>query len=143
MPLYMDIHKLPEGTSPDDIAQAHFADLRIQGKYDVEYVKYWPNHDCGKLFCLVHASDAESAQDVHREAHGLTAEKIIEVPPELAESFLGGGEVNQVGAATLPDGQNRDLDPGIRTVLFTDIVGSTSATQRLGDEAAMMVASPR
>ena len=80
---------------------------------------------------------------MHREAHGLTAEKIIEVPPELAESFLGGGEVNQVGAATLPNGQNRDLDPGIRTVLFTDIVGSTSATQRLGDEAAMMVASPR
>ena len=40
MPLYMDIHKLPEGTTRDDIAQAHYADLRTQGKYDVEYVKY-------------------------------------------------------------------------------------------------------
>ena len=30
-------------------------------------------------------------------------------------------------------------DPGIRTVLFTDIVESTSLTQRLGDEQAMEV----
>ena len=28
-------------------------------------------------------------------------------------------------------------DPGIRTVLFTDIVGSTTLTQEAGDEAAM------
>ncbi|MEO7724664.1 MAG: adenylate/guanylate cyclase domain-containing protein, partial [Chthoniobacterales bacterium] len=29
------------------------------------------------------------------------------------------------------------LDPAIRTVMFTDIVGSTSLTERLGDEGAM------
>ena len=143
MPLYMDIHKLPEGTSPDDIAQAHYADLRTQGKYDVEYVKYWSNHECGKLFCLVHAPDAESAQEVHREAHGLTAEKIIEVPPELAESFLGGGELNQAGATTLPGAQNRELDTGIRTVLHRHCrfnLRHSAARRRSRDD---LVASPR
>ena len=137
MPLYMDIHKLPEGTTADDVAHAHLAELKVQAKHEVEYLKYWSNHEHGKLFCLVNEPDAESASEVHREAHGLVAEKIIEVPPELAEGFLGGGQINPVGAATLAGGQNRDLDPGIRTVLFTDIVGSTSLTQRFGDEAAM------
>ncbi len=38
----------------------------------------------------------------------------------------------------------RDRDPGIRTILFTDIVDSTSMTQHLGDEAAMeLLASAR
>ena len=104
MPLYMDIHNLPEGTTADDVAPAHMEDLKIQDKYDVEYLKYWANPGCGKVFCLVHAPDAETASRVHREAHGLVAEKIIEIPPELAEGFLGGGDVNQVGAVTVPRG---------------------------------------
>jgi len=32
-----------------------------------------------------------------------------------------------------------ELDPGIRTIMFTDIVGSTAITQRLGDDAAMVM----
>src|SRR6185436_16944722 len=51
--------------------------------------------------------------------------------------FLGGSEINSVGAAIVPGGGEDHRDPGIRTVLFTDIVGSTELTQRLGDEAAM------
>lgn len=34
-------------------------------------------------------------------------------------------------------GRSGRLDPGLRTILFTDIVGSTELTQRLGDRAAM------
>ncbi len=41
------------------------------------------------------------------------------------------------GAVTLP--QTQLCDPGIRTLVFTDIVGSTAMTQRLGDRAAMRV----
>src|SRR4029077_1116751 len=37
----------------------------------------------------------------------------------------------------LPGGNSDARDPGIRTVMFTDIVGSTSMTQRLGDDKAM------
>ena len=132
----MDIHQL-HGETPEDIAKAHAADLEMQRKYGVEYRKYWVNESCSKLFCLVDAPNAEAASQVHREAHGFVAEKIIEVEPELVDGFLGGGEVNSAGAALIPGGAENARDPGIRTVLFTDIVDSTSLTQSLGDEMAM------
>jgi hypothetical protein len=44
MPLYMDVHQhLPEGSTAKDVAAGH-------------------------AFCLVEASDAETAATVHREA---------------------------------------------------------------------------
>lgn len=137
MPLYMDIHELPEGTTAEDVAKAHAKDMETQRKYGVEYRKYWVNESGRKVFCLAHAPSAEAAECVHREAHGLMAEKIIEVEPEVAEVFLGGTETNDVGAVLLPGGGTDARDPGIRTVLFTDIVESTALTQTLGDEAAM------
>jgi class 3 adenylate cyclase len=137
MPLYMDIHNLPEGTTPEDIAKAHAKDMETQRKYGVEYRKYWVNESGKKLFCLVNAPNAEAAECVHREAHGMTAEKLIEIQPELAEGFLGGVETNAAGAAILPSGGTDARDPGIRTVLFTDVVNSTTLTQSLGDEAAL------
>jgi class 3 adenylate cyclase len=136
MPLYMDIHEL-HGATPEDVAKAHVADVEVQRKYGVEYRKYWFNESCGKVFCLVDAPNAEAANQVHREAHGIVAEKIIEVQPELAEGFLGGVETNAAGAVLIPGGGANARDPGIRTILFTDIVESTTFTQTLGDEAAM------
>lgn len=136
MPLYMDIHEL-HGVTVDDIAKAHAADLEAQRKYGVEYRKYWVNESCGKVFCLVHAPTAEAATQVHREAHGLVAENIIEVQPEVAELFLGSAETNASGAVLIPGGAADARDPGIRTILFTDIVGSTTLTQSVGDEEAM------
>ena len=133
----MDIHELPEGTTAEDVAKAHAKDMETQRKYGVEYRKYWVNESGRKVFCLAHAPSAEAAECVHREAHGLMAEKIIEVEPEVAEVFLGGTETNDVGAVLLPGGGTDARDPGIRTVLFTDIVESTALTQTLGDEAAM------
>lgn len=135
----MDIHELPEGTTPEDIAKAHAKDMETQRKYGVEYSKYWVNENGKKLFCLVHAPSAEAAECVHREAHGMVAEKLIEIQPELAEGFLGGVGTNAAGAAILPGGGADARDPGIRTVLFTDVVDSTIFTQSLGDEAALAV----
>jgi class 3 adenylate cyclase len=136
MPLYMDIHELSGGVSAEDVAKAHAEDVKIEDKYGVHYHKYWVNEKAGKIFCLCHAPNAEAAIQVHREAHGMVADKVIEIQPELAEGFLGGVETNAAGAALAP-GTTSDRDPGIRTVLFTDIVDSTALTQTLGDEAAM------
>jgi class 3 adenylate cyclase len=139
MPLYMDIHNLPEGTTAEDVAKAHAKDMEIQRKYGVEYHKYWVNEDGSKVFCLAHAPNAEAAECVHREAHGMMAEKIIEVQPDVAEVFLGGTETNPAGAVLLPGGGSNERDPGIRTVLFTDVVNSTTLTQSLGDKAALAI----
>jgi len=135
----MDIHNLPEGTTPEDVAKAHAKDMEIQRKYGVEYHKYWVNEAGNKVFCLAHAPNAEAAECVHREAHGMMAEKIIEVAPDVAEVFLGGTETNPAGAVLLPGGGPNERDPGIRTVLFTDVVNSTTLTQSLGDKAALAI----
>ena len=139
MPLYMDIHNLDEGTTAEDVAKAHAKDMETQRKYGVEYRKYWVSESGRKVFCLAHAPNAEAAECVHREAHGMMAEKIIEVEPDVAEGFLGGVETDAAGAVIFPGGGADARDPGIRTVLFTDVVNSTSLTQLLGDEAALVM----
>ena len=135
MPLYMDIHVVP-GATAEALEEAHNADLAVQDRYCVHCLKYWFNADAGKVFCLFDAPDAESAAAVHREAHGLMAEKIIEVDADMADGLLGPSEINAAGAALLPslDGHH---DPGVRAVMFTDIVGSTEMTSRYGDDAAI------
>ena len=78
MPLYMDVHDIP-GVKADDVVGAHEADLRVQGKYGVDYQHYWVDEKDGKVFCLVEAPDKETATRVHREAHGLEAHTLFEV----------------------------------------------------------------
>ncbi|HEY2345064.1 MAG TPA: nickel-binding protein [Xanthomonadaceae bacterium] len=134
MPLYMDIHTI-EGVTFDALAKAHAADVAEQGKHGVEYVKYWVNQETGKVFCLCHAPTPEAARAVHANSHGIVAEKIIEVDPEMLDGFMGVVGVNADGAALAPGAGQRDT--GIRSVMFTDIVGSTELTQSMGDEAAM------
>ena len=136
MPLYMDIHNV-EGATAEGLEQAHNADLAIQDKHCVHCLKYWFNEDRGKVFCLFDAPSPEAAAAVHRESHGLMAEEIIEVDPDLADGFLGEANINSAGAVLLPGAENRRHDSGIRTVLFTDIVGSTEMCSRHGDDAAM------
>jgi class 3 adenylate cyclase len=136
MPVYMDIHEIPGGVTPEEVEKAHEQDLAVQQKYGVEFRKYWVNEKAGKIFCFVDAPTAEAANCVHREAHGMVAGNIIEVQPDMAELFLGGMESNPFGAVLLP-GTTDARDPGIRTILFTDIVGSTALTQSMGDDAAM------
>ena len=59
--------------------RAHEADLKAQDRYGVKYLRYWVDEEAGKVFCLAEAPDAETAARVHREAHGLVAERIYEV----------------------------------------------------------------
>lgn len=79
MPLYMDVHTLEGGVSMTDVEKAHQADLEHQGKHGVNYLRYWVDESKGQIFCLVDAPDAEAANTVHREAHGLVADSIYEV----------------------------------------------------------------
>ena len=79
MPLYLDVHTINGGVAADDVAQAHIADLRTEGKYDVRYLRYWVDERRGKVFCLVEAPSAEAAATVHREAHGLVADEVYQV----------------------------------------------------------------
>lgn len=79
MPLYMDVHHHVEGLTQDAVAGAHARDLEVQGKHGVDYKQYWFDEGTGKVFCLVEAPNKEAAIAVHREAHGLVADEIVEV----------------------------------------------------------------
>jgi hypothetical protein len=79
MTLFMDVHHLDGEVTMADFAKAHAADLQTQGAHDVRYLRYWVDEKQGKIFCLVDAPDAEAANTVHREAHGLVADQIFPV----------------------------------------------------------------
>ncbi|MBI4589930.1 MAG: DUF4242 domain-containing protein [Candidatus Rokubacteria bacterium] len=79
MPLYLDIHHKIEGLTSPGVAEAHQKDLQVQHKHGVKYLRYWFDEGTGKVFCLVEAPSKEAATAVHREAHGLVADEIVEV----------------------------------------------------------------
>lgn len=130
MPLYMDRHDIP-GATAEDVAEAHVQDVAIQDRYGVSYLTYWFDPQDGSAFCLAEGPDRETVETVHREAHGLIANKIIEVDPAMVRHFLGRIAEPTVGEPW--------VETAFRAVLFTDIEGSTSITQRFGDAKAMAV----
>jgi hypothetical protein len=79
MALFMDVHTMGGPVGLSDVEQAHAADLRTQDRYGVSYLRYWVDEGQGKIFCLVEAPDADAAESVHREAHGLVADAIFPV----------------------------------------------------------------
>lgn len=79
MPLFMDVHDIAGGVAMEDVTQAHLADLQTQAAHDVRYLRYWVDEQAGRVFCLVEAPSADAAAEVHRQAHGLTADHIYRV----------------------------------------------------------------
>jgi Protein of unknown function (DUF4242) len=79
MPLFMDIHHHVDGLTAEAVKGAHEADLATQEEFNVQYLHYWFDEGTGKVFCLVEAPSAEAAAEVHRRAHGLVADEIVEV----------------------------------------------------------------
>jgi hypothetical protein len=75
----MDVHRRVEGLTAEAVTGAHQKDLEIQAKYGVRYLQYWYNEADGTVFCLCDAPSKAAAEAVHREAHGLVADEIIEV----------------------------------------------------------------
>ena len=131
MPIFMDRHDLGEAT-PENVADAHQKDLEIQERYGVKYLTYWYDSQRHTAFCLVDAPDAATAAEVHRHAHGLIGNEIIPVDLSAVEAFLG-----RIGDPRAATGTTPEMDPGLRAVMFTDIVGSTEMTERLGDAGAL------
>ncbi len=75
----MDIHHKVEGLTAEAATAAHQADLEVQARYGVRFVRYWYDEKTGKVFCLSEAPSAESVLAVHRASHGLEADEVIEV----------------------------------------------------------------
>ena len=133
MPLFMDIHKGMDGVTADDVVNAHLADIEAQAKHDTRYVTYWFNEEAGRVFCLVDAPSKEHAIAVHEEAHGLIPDEIIEVQPEFMDAMMGLRQEQLPNGQTFPE--TGRPDGGFRTVMFTDLEGSTERNEAVGDRA--------
>lgn len=68
--LYIDVHDLGKVTFAD-VAEAHKKDLAVQGKHDVNFIKYWVDEEAGKVYCLSEAASPDMITKTHEEAHGL------------------------------------------------------------------------
>ena len=79
MPLFLDEHDQIADLKADALAGAHARDVEVGAAYGVNYLRYWFDEATGKVFCLVDAPSAEAAEEVHRLAHGLVADRVLEV----------------------------------------------------------------
>jgi class 3 adenylate cyclase len=131
MPIFLDRHDL-SGLTAADIAEAHRKDLEVQDRYGVRFLTYWFDETREKAFCLIDAPDIETAMRVHDEAHGDIAKHVIEVDTSAVLALLG----RVADPPTGPD-QDTTVDSALRTIMFTDMVGSTDMTTRLGDARAL------
>ena len=88
--LYIDVHKLEPGkVKYEDVAGAHQKDLATQGKYGVNFMKFWVDEEKGLVYCLSSAADTSSIIKTHAEAHGLLPAEIFPVT-DGAEAALKG-----------------------------------------------------
>ncbi len=130
MPLYMDRHDV-RAASSEQVAQAHHQDLEIQARHHCKALTYWHDVSQGVAFCLVEAPSAAAVREMHREAHGLMPNQIIEVDASTVTQFLG-----RVTDPEATDGPPL-RDSAFRAILFVDMVSSTDITKALGDSAAL------
>ena len=128
VPFYMDRHEF-SGLTAADAANMHLKDMVLQDRFGVQLITYWFDYDRQSAFCLAKAPNGEALTALHRESHGAIPNQVIEVDERVVERFMGGIVQHQPGEPY--------VETAFRTILFTDLEGSTSLTQRLGDARAM------
>ena len=129
MPLFMDRHEVPDVTA-EQVAQAHLADLEMGAKFGVQFLAYWFDADQGAAFCLARASTGDALTSVHKATHGLIPNEIISVSEDSVLRLLG--RMSETG------GDSPAVDP-FRTIVFTDLQGSTSLLESVGQAAFMVL----
>lgn len=127
MPVYMDRHDVP-GASAKDAADAHVKDLEASESFDVQFMSYWFDADTGSVFCFAKAPSPDVITEVHNASHGLIPNEIIEVSQDDVFRFLG--SVHDPRDAS-------ELTSPLRTIMFTDLVGSTEILTSVGESRFM------
>jgi hypothetical protein len=79
MPEFMDVHRGMLGITPEQLLEAHNADLAIQDDEKVDFKHAWGDPTTGTVFCLSEAPDAGAVKRIH-ERSGHPADEVYEVP---------------------------------------------------------------
>jgi class 3 adenylate cyclase len=132
MPFFMDRHDIRDSTA-EAVAAAHQQDLKVQAHHGCKALTYWFDERRGTTFCLFEAPTEAAVRALHRDAHGLIPNMIIEVQPSTVTSFLG----RFADPAALE--QHPIREAGFRALMATDMANSTEITNALGDGKARTV----
>jgi AraC-like DNA-binding protein len=130
----MDIHIVP-GVKARDVAEAHRKDLVHQGEHECKCMTYWIDEARESIFCLIEGPTREAVEEMHRQAHGLIPNKIIEVSSTLVESFLG-RIYDPSEASVTDDGLKVFSDPSFRILLVTKMTDPVLMQHESGTEKA-------
>ena len=76
---FMDVHRGMEGITPEQLREAHQADLDIQDDEGVNFKQAWADPTTGIVFCLSEAPNAEAVKKIHERA-GHPVNEVYEVP---------------------------------------------------------------
>ena len=79
MPEFMDVHTGMKDITPEQLMEAHQADLDIQDADGVNFKHAWADPKTGTVFCLSEAPDADAVRRVH-EKSGHLADDVYPVP---------------------------------------------------------------
>jgi hypothetical protein len=126
----MDRHDIGV-TTAEEAAKAHHSDLEVQARHHCKAITYWFDAARGTAFCLVEAPSENAVHEMHKEAHGLIPNQIIEVDASAVGQFLG-----RVTDPEEAKGQPIQ-ESGFRAIMFVDMVSSTNITKTLGDSTAL------
>ena len=137
MPIYMDVHIVP-GVKARAVAEAHQLDLLIQEEHSCKCMTYWVDEVRETIFCLIEAPDKDAVKELHRKAHGLVPNKVIEVSSNIVQSFLG-RIYDPEGAEENEDGLKVFSDPSYRILLLTYTTDPVVLQHQLGPEVANTV----
>ncbi len=114
MPIYMDRHDVSDAVTAENVAQLHRQDLTIQHKFNCRGLTYWFDEKRKTAFCLIESPNKQMIKAMHNTAHGQVPNRIIEVDPNIVESFLGRIEDPDKSQKT---GLNIINDPAFRTIM--------------------------
>ena len=89
MPIYLDLHEMPDGVTAEHVAEMHQADLKVEHEFNCRGLTYWCDEKRQTAFCLIEAPNKQALEDLHAKAHGDVPLRIIEVDDTIVESFLG------------------------------------------------------
>src|SRR5450432_177380 len=134
MPIYMDRHDVSETVTAEHIARIHQEDLKVQHQFGCRGLTYWFDGKRLTAFCLIEAPDVEALLKMHNAAHGDIPNQVIEVDPNIVESFLGRIEdPRNTGSGQL----NIISDPGFRIIMVVSLQQESS----LGNGPSSIISS--
>jgi hypothetical protein len=82
MAKFMDVHSGFHGVTAEQLADAHDADLKIEGEEGVHFERAWLDADSGKAFCLSTAPSKEAVMRIH-ERTGHPTNEVYELTAEV------------------------------------------------------------